>query len=312
MTKSLGAILAVPLLLAAAAPHAPAASREESFPRPATLEPNIVFWKRVFTEWSERQHAIHDQYRLDIVYEVVQGEAPRSNGRTPPAAAERLRLRMAHYAGLLRMLAAQGPEALGEEGKRLYELWGCPCSPGTLEAAADRLRAQRGIRERFAVGLQRAERMRPQIVPVLRRHGVPEELAALPLIESSFDTRASSRARAAGIWQFIRATARRFGLTVQGKRDDRRDPDRSTAAAARLLKHNHAELGNWPLAITAYNHGLGGVKRAVETLGTKDIGRIANEYQGSRFGFSSRNFYAEFLAAVDVMDLHLARTASPD
>ena len=306
MVPSLPTMLAA-LLILAAAPAAPAATREEAFPRPASLEPNVAFWKMVFTEWGERDLAIHDSERLDVVYEVLQTEAPAPNGRAGREAAERVRLRMAHYAGLLRLLEQQGPEQLGEGGARLYGRWGCPCAPGTLAAAAERLRAQRGIRERFAAALQRSEQMRPQILPVLQRHGVPGELAALPLIESAFDSRAVSRAKAVGLWQFIRATARRFGLIVRGKQDERRDPLRSTSAAARMLQHHHQELKSWPLAITAYNHGLEGVRRAVETLGTDDIGRIVAEYRGPRFGFSSRNFYAEFLAAADLMDLHFAQ-----
>jgi membrane-bound lytic murein transglycosylase D len=309
MTKPFGILLVVSIIASAAA--ASASTREESFPRPTNLEPNIAFWKKVFTEWSERDHAIHDKERLDVVYEVVQTEAPRSNGKTPAAGVELIRLRMAHYTGILRLLEAQGPDAVGDEGQRLYSLWGCPCTPGTLEAAADRLRSQRGIRERFTLALRRAEGLRPKILPILRQNNVPDELAALPLIESSFDSRARSHAQAAGLWQFLRSTGRRFGLTVRGRHDERYDPLRSTGAAARMLRHHQGELRSWPLAITAYNHGLGGVKRAVTTVGTNDIGRIVAEYRGPRFGFSSRNFYAEFLAAVDLMDLHFAQAAAP-
>ena len=309
MTKPLGVLVAVSMIAVAAA--APASTREESFPRPANLEPNIAFWKKVFTEWSERDHALHDKERLDVVYEVVRTEAPGPNGKTPPAGVELVRLRTAHYAGVLRLLEAQGPEAAGEVGKRLHALWGCPCAPGTLEAAADRLRSQRGIRERFALALQRAEGLRPKILPILRQHNVPDELAALPLIESSFDSRARSRAQAAGLWQFLRSTGRRFGLAVRGRHDERYDPIRSTGAAARLLQDHQGKLGSWPLAITAYNHGLAGVKQAVVTVGTNDIGRIVAEYRGPRFGFASRNFYAEFLAAMELMELHFAQAAAP-
>jgi membrane-bound lytic murein transglycosylase D len=305
MVQAIGAILA--LVLLAAAPAAPAATREESFPRPANLEANIAFWKLVFTEWGERDLAIHDGERLDIVYEVIPTAPLGANRKAKRQGAERVNLRLTHYANLLRLLEQQGPEQLGEAGARLHALWGCPCAPGTLAAAADRLHVQRGIRERFASALQRSERMRPQILPVLRRHGVPDELAALPLIESAFDSRAVSQAKAVGLWQFIRATARRFGLIVRGKRDDRRDPLRSTTAAAQMLQHHYEELNSWPLAITAYNHGLEGVRRAKRAMGTEDIGRIVAEYRGPRFGFASRNFYAEFLAAADLMDLHFAQ-----
>ena len=304
MAKFLGATLAILLVSAAAAP---ASTADEPFPRPANLESNITFWKMVFTQWGERDLAIHDGERLDIVYEVMRAEPLVASGKAARQAAERVRLRLAHYAGLLDLLEKQGPLTLGEEGARVYDLWGCPCAPGTLAAAAERLHIQRGNRERFSAALQRSERMRPQIVPVLRRQGVPDELAALPLIESAFDNRAVSHAKAVGLWQFIRATARRFGLIIRGRRDDRRDPSRSTSAAARMLRQHHDELKSWPLAITAYNHGLEGVRRATQALGTKDIGRIVAEYRGPRFGFASRNFYTEFLAARDLMDLHFAQ-----
>jgi membrane-bound lytic murein transglycosylase D len=294
-------------VLVTVVPAAGAAGSDELFPRPANLEANIAFWKMVFTQWGERDLVIHDAENLQIVYEVIPTVPLGSNRKAKRQATERVNLRLTHYANLLRLLEQQGPEQLGEEGARLYELWGCPCPPGTLGAAADRLHFQRGIRERFAAALRRSEQMRPQILPVLRRHGVPDELAALPLIESAFDARAVSQAKAVGLWQFIRATARRFGLIVRGRRDDRRDPLQSTTAAARMLQHHYGELNSWPLAITAYNHGLEGVRRAKATVGTDDIGRIAAEYRGRRFGFASRNFYAEFLAATDLMDLHFAQ-----
>ncbi|MGE4607587.1 MAG: LysM peptidoglycan-binding domain-containing protein, partial [Myxococcota bacterium] len=74
----------------------------------------------------------------------------------------------------------------------------------------------------------------------------------------------------------------------------------ASEGAARLLRSNYDVLGSWPLAITAYNHGVGGMKRAVRKLGTKDIGVIIRKYNSRTFGFASRNFYAEFLSALDV------------
>jgi membrane-bound lytic murein transglycosylase D len=95
------------------------------------------------------------------------------------------------------------------------------------------------------------------------------------------------------------ATARRY-LRVDHAQDERLDPFASTEAAALLLKQNYSVLQDWPLAITAYNHGLSGVRRAQRELGTGDIAEIVNRYRGERFGFASRNFYAAFLAAVDI------------
>jgi membrane-bound lytic murein transglycosylase D len=86
--------------------------------------------------------------------------------------------------------------------------------------------------------------------------------------------------------------------------DQRLDPLESTRAAARLLQHNYSILKTWPLAITAYNHGLSGMRRAVRITGTDDIGTIVREYDGRLFGFASRNFYASFLAALDVSNAY--------
>src|SRR5438477_234752 len=88
--------------------------------------------------------------------------------------------------------------------------------------------------------------------------------------------------------------------SLGGAVDGRRDPIFSTRAAARFLDEMHDSLGAWPLAITAYNHGPEGVARAVGQCGTRDIATIVRDYHGSAFGFASRNFYAEFLAALDV------------
>ena len=138
-----------------------------------------------------------------------------------------------------------------------------------------------------------------EIKQIFREHGLPVDLAYLPHVESSFNPDAYSKFGAAGIWQFTRSTGRRF-MKVGYVLDERRDPIRATYAAAQLLKENYAKLGSWPLAITAYNHGLSGVRRAVRETGSDDIGEIVRQYKGSRFGFASRNFYAAFLAAADV------------
>ena len=106
---------------------------------------------------------------------------------------------------------------------------------------------------------------------------------------------------AAGIWQFMPSTGRLYAMDVNDVVDERRDPIAATRAAARFLRHNYEQLEeSWPLAITAYNHGPAGVRRAIGDTGSTDIGLIVARYRGPAFGFASRNFYAEFLAALDV------------
>jgi membrane-bound lytic murein transglycosylase D len=121
----------------------------------------------------------------------------------------------------------------------------------------------------------------------------------LPLVESSYENRALSNAGAAGIWQFTRSTGRLY-LSVNRKVDERLDPLKATRAAARLLQANYSALESWPLAITAYNHGRGGMQRAQSEVGSSELPKVINEYRGPLFGYASMNFYSEFLAAVEV------------
>ena len=128
---------------------------------------------------------------------------------------------------------------------------------------------------------------------------MPRELASLPHVESSFNTYAYSKVGAAGMWQFMRSTGRRF-LRIDAVVDERLDPYRASEAAARFLEQNYIVLGSWPLALTAYNHGPGGMRRAQEQLGTSDITTIVRKYNSRSFGFASRNFYVAFLAALEI------------
>ena len=140
---------------------------------------------------------------------------------------------------------------------------------------------------------------KPYIEQQLTLAGVPAGLAALPHVESSFNPEARSHVGAAGLWQFTRATGQRF-MEIDHVIDERRDPFRSSESAAELLAYNYSILKSWPLAITAYNHGVGGMRRAVRTLKTEDMAVINREYSGRTFGFASRNFYVAFLAALEV------------
>jgi membrane-bound lytic murein transglycosylase D len=187
---------------------------------------------------------------------------------------------------------------LSSREKRVVEIWGANAEPSRLLRAAGSIRAQQGLKDRFHLGLQRSGLYRDFIEGIFTQYGLPEELIMLPHVESSFNYQAYSKVGAAGIWQFMRSTGRLF-LTINYEVDERLDPIRATEAAAKLLRLNYRDLGSWPLAITAYNHGLNGVRRAKAQYGN-DFGRIYREYSSRSFGFASRNFYAEFLAALHV------------
>jgi membrane-bound lytic murein transglycosylase D len=280
-------------------------SSATEFARPVTLEPNVRFWTAVFTDYSRDQVVVHDAVDLDKIYHVVDFRSERARGRSDDEI-DRLRKRetdrvVGEYRTALKRLDRLGDTGrpLGARERQLVEMFRGDRRPRPYARAAEEIRTQRGIRERFAEGIRRARRYLPQMEELFRQRGLPVALTRLPLIESSFNVRAYSKVGAAGMWQFMRSTGRRY-LSVGSLVDERLDPHAATVAAATFLRENYQRLRTWPLAITAYNHGPYGMQRAVESLGTRDIGVIVARYDGRAFGFASRNFYAEFLAAVDV------------
>jgi membrane-bound lytic murein transglycosylase D len=169
-----------------------------------------------------------------------------------------------------------------------------------ISGASQRVRSQRGLRERFRRGLEISGRYHDAFVAIFREAGLPEDLAYLPHVESSFQVAARSSAGAVGVWQFTRGAARKFMLMTPGL-DERLDPIASARGAARYLKAAYDALGSWPLAITSYNHGIEGMRVARDRYGL-DFPKILDEYDGRTFGFASKNFYKEFLAAREIAD----------
>jgi len=264
----------------------------EDFPRPAALEPDIHFWKRIYSEVGTDAGLLHDTHDLSIVYEVV-----KLPGRLGPRARERhtdgLKRR---YRDILQKLARGVRSNLSREERRVLALFGPGVSDSTLRTASHRIRFQLGQADKFRAGIIRSGAYKPHILATLRKMNLPLEIAHLPHVESSYTPTVYSRVGAAGLWQFTRSTGRRF-MRVDHVVDERLDPYRASVAAARLLEQNRRVTGSWPLAITAYNHGASGMRRAARALGTRDIVQIVRRYRSRTFGFASRNFYVEFLAA---------------
>lgn len=282
------------VFLTTVAPASASASHSEHFVRPAELEPDIAFWRRVYTEVTTEGGLLHDPEDLSVVYEVLKFPSDIS----PKARAKLIEDAKKNYSRILDRLAS-GAEDLSEQELRVQALWPKGTRRSRFEQASEEVRFQLGQADRFREGLVRSGAWRDHIADTFEKMGLPRELAALPHVESSFNTYAYSKVGAAGMWQFMRSTGRRF-LRIDAVVDERLDPYRSTEAAARFLEQNYIVLGSWPLALTAYNHGPGGMKRAQEQLGTSDITTIVRKYNSRSFGFASRNFYLAFLAALEI------------
>jgi membrane-bound lytic murein transglycosylase D len=275
--------------------HVARADEADPFAHPPELEPDIRFWIRVYTEVTTDGGLIHDDWNLKLVYEVLRFDPASSPAQRERRVAEA----KTRYAVLLRRFAAGDTANLTAHERRILHAFGDKATSRDYLDAIERIRFQLGQADRFHEGLIRAEEWEASIARVLKQHGVPVEIAALPHVESSFNPFAYSKVGAAGLWQFMPSTAKRF-MRVDGIVDERLDPYSATEAAANLMLYNYRLLGTWPLTVTAYNHGPGGLRRAQEDLGTSDIAVIVKRYNGATFGFASRNFYVAFLAALEV------------
>jgi membrane-bound lytic murein transglycosylase D len=270
-----------------------------SFPVPHQIDDNVAFWRNVYGTWSRGQAVLHDDQHLGIVYEVVELSDPLAAGNSNEQR-ELLNARQAELGQRLAVLEAKvaAGDSLNAEERELRDKIVSVAGPQAVFGAHERLRSQRGMRERFRRGLEISGRYDEAFREIFRSQGLPEDLAYLPHVESSFQTNARSNVGAAGVWQFMPSTGRLY-MKVGNHVDERLDPVSAAEGAARYLGNAHSRLESWPLAITSYNHGVGGMQRAKSEFGD-DFGRIAREYKGPAFGFASRNFYAEFLAAREV------------
>ncbi len=271
------------------------------FQKPGELAPAVEFWRKTYVQWRRSQVAFHDDRHLDVIYEVMTlpgyvGESLTSEQKD--MVSERRAYWKAELAMLENKMRYNMPLTANDQtiitklqgnGKQLGNI---------LYGASERVRSQRGTRERFMKGLEISRRYDHKFRKIFRDAGLPEDLALLPHVESSFQPSAKSSAGAVGMWQFTKGAAKTFMPAGHGV-DLRFDPVASAVGAARYLSFAYRKLGDWPTAITSYNHGVGGMRRAQNTVG-RDFVRIVKAYNGPAFGFASRNYYAQFLAAKEI------------
>jgi membrane-bound lytic murein transglycosylase D len=265
------------------------------FPVYDSIRPNVSFWKKIYTEYSTTQGVIHDKKNLAIIYEVITLKDRNRHG-SRKINKQRIKRAKNKYKRILTKLA-QGKAPKGPLEQRVANLFGPHAKPAVFRNAMRNLRCQVGQNDPFRQGIIRSGAYLAEMKQIFRNAGLPEDLVFLPHVESSFNPNAYSKFGAAGMWQFTRSTGKNY-MTVSYAVDERRDPILSTRAAARLLKRNYRKFRSWPMAITAYNHGVAGMLRAKRRKGNYET--IFKEYRSRIFRFASRNFYSEFLAAREV------------
>lgn len=285
----------------------------DAFLVPPGLQNRVAFWFDIYSRYDSNKRVIHHSLYPWIIFKVVDVEPiinsdkPKFRWMRNQKADTIVQAEMDKVRKALKTLAAKKRKSQLEDDRlsseeimardALAQLGGDVRRQAKL--AREKIRVQTGQRNFFAEGLRTAPRYMKVMEEIFVENKLPLELTRLPLVESSFNKHAQSKVGAAGIWQFMESTGKRTRLVVNDLVDERKSPFKATEAAAKLLKENYMILGrSWELAVTAWNHGPGGVKKASRASGTRELSRIIEIYDSRSFSFASENFYSEFLAAL--------------
>lgn len=280
------------------------------FDVPEGIKGMVEFWIHVFGHYQKGQYLFHHFDDVSIVYSAINlTDLTPLNSSMSPKELKALRYQYIkeeknRVKQLLKQLAykVDKKKELSEEEKRIHNLFLANPNISLKKASESKLiRVQEGFAHRFKEAVIVSGKYMPEMEKIFSMMGAPIELTRIPFFESAFKIRAYSSADAAGIWQFIPATGKRY-LKIDSIIDERYDPILATYAAAQHLLNEYKLLGSWPLAVNAYNTGPGRIIDAKKKLKTNDISTIIKNYRGSGYRFYSRNYYPEFLAALHVYE----------
>lgn len=275
---------------------------ESEFKIPPALRSRVSFWLQIFGRFTSQTKIIHDRYNPEVIYGFIDlrphyrstSSAATANYRSDKTEREVLRglkLRMREAAGLTntQFLTDFERERLREMLQKVGGL-----DEKGINKALRNVRTQTGQKDHFLAGIERAKFLLPKIELIFKERGLPTGLTRIPFVESSFNPAAFSRMGAIGLWQFIPKTAQQ--MIHEDSIDRWRDPIAQSRAAARLLRLNRNVLPDWGITITAYNSGVGRMRRLIQKYGVDSVEALDMISVKEDFGFAGRNFFAEVLA----------------
>jgi len=275
---------------------------ETEFKVPDYLRDRVVFWMHIHAVFNGKMRVVHDRENPGLIYgfldlrpiyrnasTVAGGDAQAY--RIERAVVKGIKARLSEAAGLTRTALLSDDEKAALRG--LLSRAGALGAEDASRLIA-RVRTQTGQSDEFLKALQRSRLLLPHIESVLRRHGLPIALARIPFVESSFNARALSKVGAVGIWQFMPETARQMISSTDQKLWA--DPLRQTVAAARMLRIIRSLLPDWSTTVTAYNSGVGRLRRLAQKERATSLEGILKTGQADGLGFAGENFYAQFLS----------------
>ena len=238
------------------------------------LQGRVDFWVRIYSHFSTTQGVFHLTHRPEKILAEVDYTDIQNNS-VLSASEKRRRI----------------DKLLDNKRKEIVR---------KQNVASSAFRFQSGLKDRMERAFFESGKYLHMMEGVFKSKGLPPELTRIVFVESSFNINAKSKVGASGLWQIMPFVAKPEGY-IQKDFDKRNHPYFATKLAAEIFKQNFRSLKSWPLAVTAYNHGLGGVKRMKRKAESREIfDLIESENKTKSWGFASENFYACFLAVLEV------------
>jgi membrane-bound lytic murein transglycosylase D len=274
----------------------------EDFKIKESFKPRVSFWFDIYTKYSAQEEVVHHAEYPWIVFRVIdlrpilnaEGNRWTNYHKSRKFSQQQIK----EIKDVLKSLSEKTnySRLKGLEKEIFDKLSDIPGKrKKVIKEALANLRVQVGQKDYIETGLATSSLYTEKLEEIFAANNLPLELTRLPFVESSFNTAAVSKVGASGVWQIMPFMGKKL-LIMNPHIDERNSPIKSAKVAAYILKENRMILKNWPLALTAYNHGAGSIQRAIKKTGTRDLETIIKKYHDPSFGFASQNFYASFLA----------------